>query len=348
MSPHKLSMERRRYPECEVRPLPSHNIVLSLFLQALLIHVQQFNSKHSRYEWMERESVLTKTFIIVIMGFGSFFSCLPGWIESSSTLEFFSAAVEKVKPTKNRLKSHEKILECLWYLPRPIFPGVTFGKGLVLEHLSWLLYQCCWKINRSLRHLHELSWVDLSKLDSLGLKNCQVTLCFIIIYAVQTLVMLLFHINTQISDKSTEPMDWLAPLSSLPPADSIANWAFTLTVVQMPARFFNPRIYGPFCNKLETNMHAFRPTLLVYGESTHSHTLIYCRSQRPKSQQTINIFSNSQHSSRSPYKIINQEAINSLWIWLQKRVWREAINRITITPCTKSNSFGTFLRLFLR
>lgn len=141
-----------------------------------------------------------------------------------------------------------------------------------------------------------MRWGDLSELISLVvLKNCQVTRRFIIIYAVQTLVMLLFHINTQISDKSTGPMDWLAPL---PPADSIANWAFTLTVVQTLARFFNPRIYGPFCNKLETNMHAFRPVLPLYGESTHSYTLIYCRSQWPKSQQTIKIFSNSQHSSR--------------------------------------------------
>lgn len=161
----------------------------------------------------------------------------------------------------------------------------------------------------------------------------------------QTLVMLLFHINTQISDKSTGPMDYLRPLlSTLPPIQSQIELSrsqlFKRSLDSLILGFMGPSVI----NWKRICTHSIR-CCRVYGESTHSYSLIYCRS--PKSQQTIKIFSNSQHSSRSPYKIINQEAINSLWIWLRERVSRgdgEAINRGNITPCTQSNPF---LRLSL-
>lgn len=102
-------MERRRYPECEVRPLPSQNIVLSLFLQALQ---STFNNSTANIlaasGWKGEKRSSYKNIHNRDYGIWLVFQlAFSEWIESSSTLgNFFSAAVEKVKPTKNRLKSH--------------------------------------------------------------------------------------------------------------------------------------------------------------------------------------------------------------------------------------------------
>lgn len=110
------------------------------------------------------ESVLlTKTFIIVIMGFGSFFS-LPSLNELKArphSAIFFRLRLKRLSQQKIVWKVMRRFSSVADSCPRLIFPGVTFGKGLVLEHLSWPLYHCWRKINRNLRHLHALSWAEL-------------------------------------------------------------------------------------------------------------------------------------------------------------------------------------------
>lgn len=85
------------------------------------------------------------------------------WIESSSTLgNFFRLRLKRLSQQKIVWKVMKRFSSVADSWPRLIFPGVTFGKGLVLEHLSWPLYHCWRKINRNLRHLHALSWVEVT------------------------------------------------------------------------------------------------------------------------------------------------------------------------------------------